>query len=225
LQFLPRGGEVAEIGVAEGDFSQDILAQTSPARLHLIDPWEHQDRSDYIRDRNNVSESEHNDRFEAVLARFRAQIDGGVVTVHRDYSADAAIFFGSGQLDWIYVDGMHTAAAAYEDLVTYAPKIKADGFIAGHDYTNHSQAQKWNFGVVAAVNKFVLEFDYEFVALTVEPFPTYVLTRSKDAARRLTDVLIRNLPNVVEIRDFPARHDFRHASVALEQGLIVYPSF
>jgi hypothetical protein len=225
LQFLPHGGEVAEIGVANGDFSQEILAHTAPARLHLIDPWEHQDRADYTRDRNNVSEGEQNDRFNAVRARFRAQIDGGIVKVHRDYSADAAIFFGDGQLDWVYVDGMHTAEAAYDDLTTYAPKIKADGFIVGHDYTNHSQAQKWNFGVVAAVNKFVLEFDYAFVALTVEAFPTYLLARSKDAARRLTDVLIRNVPYVVEIRDFPARHDFRHESIVLEKGLIVYPSF
>jgi hypothetical protein len=225
LQFLPHGGEVAEIGVANGDFSQDILTQTAPARLHLIDPWEHQDRADYTPDLNNVSEREQNERFESVLARFRAQIDGGIVNVHRDYSADASIFFGNGQLDWIYVDGMHTAEAAYDDLVTYAPKLKPDGFIVGHDYTNHVQAQKWNFGVVAAVNKFVLEFGYEFVALTVEAFPTYVLTGSKQAAHRLREVLIRNVPYVVEIRDFPARHDFRHESVVLEKGVIVYPSF
>ena len=131
----------------------------------------------------------------------------------------------NAQLDWIYVDGMHTAEAAYHDLVTYAPKIREDGFIVGHDYTNHLQAQHWNFGVVEAVNRFVLESDYEFVALTVETAPTYVLTRSKESARRLTEQLILNVPYLVEIRDFPGKNDFQHKSFALGKGLIVYPSF
>ena len=46
LQFLPKGGVVAEIGVAEGGFSKKILNATSPQTLHLIDPWEFQDRDD-----------------------------------------------------------------------------------------------------------------------------------------------------------------------------------
>lgn len=225
LRLLPQGGEVAEIGVANGDFSHDILTEAKPKRLHLIDPWEHQERADYAKDLNNVAAGEQDARFEAVLARFRAQIDSGVVKVHRDYSEDAAILFGDAQLDWIYVDGMHTVEAAYNDLVTYAPKIKAEGFIVGHDYTNNIQAQHWNFGVVAAINRFVLEFDYEFVALTIENFPTYVLTRSRESARRLTEQLILNVPYLVEIRDFPGKNDFQHKSVALPQGLIVYPSF
>ncbi len=225
LALLPEGGEVAEIGVANGDFSQDILTAVKPRRLHLIDPWEHQDRADYAKDLNNVSEGEQDSRFDAVLARFRAQIDGGIVKVHRDYAEDAAIFFGNGQLDWIYVDGMHTVEAAYNDLVTYAPKIRDDGFIIGHDYTNHIQAQQWNFGVVPAVNRFARDFGYEFVALTIEGFPSYVLTRSRESAHRLTEALILNVPYVVEVRDFPNRHDFQHKSLAVGKRYIVYPSF
>jgi hypothetical protein len=225
IRLLPQGGEVAEIGVANGDFSQEILTESLPRRLHLIDPWEHQDRDDYAKDLNNVCAGEQDNRFEAVLARFRSRIDGGMVKVHRDYAEDAAIFFSDGQLDWIYVDGMHTADAAYNDLVTYAPKIRDGGFILGHDYTNHAQAQHWNFGVVDAVNRFVLDHDYAFVALTIENFPTYVLTRSRDAAHQLTQALIVGVPNVVEIRDFPKRNSFQHKSLALGKGMIVYPSF
>jgi hypothetical protein len=225
IRLLPQSGEVAEIGVANGDFSQDILTEAKPRRLHLIDPWEHQDRADYAKDINNVFEREQDDRFNAVLARFRTQIDGGIVKIHRDYSEDAANFFGKEQLDWIYIDGMHTVDAAYNDLVTYAPKIREDGFIVGHDYTNHLQAQQWNFGVVDAINRFVLDFNYEFVALTIEAFPTYVLTKSKDSAQQLMEELIRNVPYLVEIRDFPKKNGFQHKSLALGKGLIVYPSF
>jgi len=227
LNLLPKGGEVAEIGVADGDFSQCILDAAAPKCLHLIDPWEHQDRADYARDANNVSESRQEERFNAVMARFRQQIDRGAVRVHRDYSEDAAIFFADGQLDWVYIDGMHTQDAAYQDLVTYRPKVKRDGYIVGHDYTNYVQAQQWNFGVVEAVNRFVLETGYELVALTLENFPTYVIAKDRDSAatRELQRELILNAPYVVEIRDYPGARRFEHKSVRLGEGLVTYPSF
>src|SRR4051812_543909 len=214
LKLLPEGGEVAEIGVASGDFSQEILAHTSPRKLHLIDPWLRQERSDYANDPSNVSTDQQDDRYTAVLGRFSKEIAGGTVCVHREYSNNAAAKFSAGQLDWIYIDGMHTVEAAYDDLITYAPKIRAEGFIIGHDYTNHVQAREWNFGVVEAVNRFVLERGYEFVALTLEAFPTYVLTHNKDSARQMTEFLIRNVPYVVEVRDFPQKHQFEHKALA-----------
>jgi len=225
LQFLPKGGEVAEIGVANGDFSRSILDAAAPRRLHLIDPWEHQDRADYARDVNNVSASEQEIRFNAVSARFRNEIERDAIRIHRDYSEDAAIFFADGQLDWVYIDGMHTLDAAYQDLATYRKKVKREGFIAGHDYTNYVQAQQWNFGVVEAVNRFVLEFDYEFIALTLENFPTYVLAKDRECAAALKHELILNVPFAVEIRDYPRAGRFEHKSVRLGKGLIVYPSF
>ena len=205
LHLLPRGGEIAEIGVAEGDFSSAILAATAPRILHLIDPWEHQARDDYASDVNNVSEERQEARFTAVTVRFQSEISCGRVRMHRDYSEDAAIFFAAGQLDWIYVDGMHTEEAAYRDLTVYAGKLKPDGLILGHDYTNHVQARAWNFGVVEAVNRFVRESDFEFIALTMEAFPTYVLGRAGPATQALQDAIVRNVPYLVEIRDFP-RH-------------------
>ena len=225
LHYLPKGGEVAEIGVANGDFSSDILEFASPRRLHLIDPWEHQDRADYAGDANNVADAKQEARFNAVLARFRDKIDGNTVCVHRDYAEDAVSFFADRQLDWVYVDGMHTFDAAYHDLTAYQHKVKADGFIVGHDYTNNIQARQWNFGVVEAVNRFVLEFGYEFVALTLENFPTYVLCKDRERASGLKNDLILNSPFVMEIRDFPRDCRFEHQSVPLGKGLILYPSF
>ena len=37
LNALPKGGIVAEVGVAFGDFSEQIIKRTAPKVLHLID--------------------------------------------------------------------------------------------------------------------------------------------------------------------------------------------
>ena len=39
LAKMPQRSICAEIGVHEGDFSQDILCSVKPVKLHLIDPW------------------------------------------------------------------------------------------------------------------------------------------------------------------------------------------
>jgi hypothetical protein len=180
-----------------------------------------------VKDVNNVSDADQEARFESVLQRFGDQIRGGAVQVHRDYSEDAAVFFEDGQLDWIYVDGMHTVDAVYQDLAVYRNKVKPDGFILGHDYTNHAFAQEEQFGVVEAVNRCVIEMGYEFVALTMEGYPTYLIAKNSEApsARQLKEDLVAKVPFVVEIREFPHARHFEHRSVRRGEKLLVYPSF
>lgn len=45
LSTLNKGGVVAEVGVASGDFSEQILNICQPKTLHLIDYWEKTKRS------------------------------------------------------------------------------------------------------------------------------------------------------------------------------------
>ncbi len=40
LELIPRGGICAELGVANGDFSQQILQINQPRELNLIDVWQ-----------------------------------------------------------------------------------------------------------------------------------------------------------------------------------------
>ena len=47
LKRMPKGSVCAEIGVHEGSFSRSILDLVEPERLHLIDPWKHEDGKRY----------------------------------------------------------------------------------------------------------------------------------------------------------------------------------
>ncbi|HEY3919431.1 MAG TPA: class I SAM-dependent methyltransferase [Stellaceae bacterium] len=215
LHLLPKGGEGAEIGVAKGEFSRPLLDTLEPSRLHLIDPWSHQDRDDYAHDANNADADEQERRYRDVCGQFAAEIETGRVVVHRAYSQDVARSFADGQLDWVYIDGLHSYEGCRSDLQHYKSKVKPDGLIFGHDYTNHVAARQMDFGVVEAVNEFVIEEGFTFIALTQEVFPTYVLTRNPDsaAAQTLRAGLIYHLPAVVEMRDYPAKGVFLHQFV------------
>ncbi|HWI26930.1 MAG TPA: class I SAM-dependent methyltransferase [Stellaceae bacterium] len=227
LNFLPKGGEGAEIGVARGEFSKAILDTVKPRKLHLIDPWEHQTREDYDTDGNNVEDAEQESRYRGVIAQFAEAIDDDRVILHRRYSQDAATFFHDGQLDWVYIDGLHSYQGVRSDLALYQSKVKVEGLIMGHDYTNHERAQAMKFGVVDAVNEFVGSQGLSFVALTQEAFPTYVLARDADApaARHLIAHLLYHVPGVVELRDFPAICTFQHKILEIGGQVRILPSF
>lgn len=202
LGILPNDAVVAEIGVALGEYSEHILKTARPKRLHLIDSWCFQDDEKYKKDGHNMSERAQSDRYQMVLDRFAEEITVGGVKVHRAFSTEAVESFEDAYFDWIYLDANHTYEAVLQDLQLYLPKVKADGFICGHDYTNWPPARKMMFGVIEAVNDFVAANDLELLVLTKERYATYVLSRSGAHAAALKKRIGASL---TVLREFPAR--------------------
>jgi hypothetical protein len=156
LAKMPRRSICAEIGVHEGDFSEDILSAIKPVRLHLIDPWEFAKGSEYREawygGKASEGQTTMEDRFNSVKCRFRKKISVGQVVLHRGYSSNVAHEFGDGYFDWIYIDGNHLYEHVKQDLELYYPKIKAGGYLAGDDYGVKGW---WSNGVQEAVDEFV----------------------------------------------------------------------
>ncbi len=66
-------------------------------------------------------------------------------------SVQASSSFDDGSLDWIFVDGDHAYDAVVADIVAWAPKLKPDGLLSGHDYP-HGGVQEGvlrSFGTVS----------------------------------------------------------------------------
>ena len=204
LKFLPKGGEVYEIGVAEGVFSKEILEKNQPRRLHLVDPWEHQDAKNYQADPNNCSQTEADRRYHYVRDVFSPQLDSGQVQIHRSYSVDRAIQIADGSLDWVYVDARHTYDGVLEDLRAYAPKIKSEGFIVGDDFSNHQPAQQMNFQVIDAVRDFCNESGFHLFAMTMENHPNYVLVKDPNhpEAINFLAIVLFSYPTLIQIKNF-----------------------
>ena len=154
VRRLPRNSVGMEIGVHQGDFSEQLLRQLSPSELHLVDPWKHETSAEYKRAWYGGiarGQSEMDERYHSVCHRFAAEIAKGCVHIHRRNSAEALAAFADEYFDWIYIDGNHLYEFVKVDLELSWPKLKKRGVLAGDDYMNSGW---WQGGVKKAVDEF-----------------------------------------------------------------------
>ena len=154
LECMPKGGKVAELGVDEGNFSARILEITNPATLHLVDVW--------------GDARYHEGKALSVQSRFADEIENGQVNITRGLSLEAVDAFEDGYFDWIYIDTDHSYQTTIQELQQWAPKVKANGVIAGHDYTMGNFTSGYKYGVIEAVAEFCTQNNWTLSYLTAD---------------------------------------------------------
>jgi predicted O-methyltransferase YrrM len=82
-------------------------------------------------------------------------------------SVEASKDFKDGSLDLVYIDAAHDYDSVRQDILTWLPKIKKGGFIAGHDYRYDP-----NIGVYDAVNDIFVN-DYKIISF---PDSSFIIT-------------------------------------------------
>ena len=165
---IPPRGVGAEIGVWRGDFSTDLLAETAPDQLHLVDPWRFQPDPKYADasygGKLATSQEDMDELFDLVCRRFAG--DGRVV-VHRCTSAEGTGRLADGSLDWVYLDAEHWYESVRADIARWAPKVRSGGLVMGDDYGARGY---WGGGVTRAVDEFVAAGGCDVVLLEANQF-------------------------------------------------------
>jgi hypothetical protein len=145
LERLPKDSACMEVGVLDGDFSEQILQRCNPSELHLVDL--------------------HTDRFER---RFESEVACGRVIVRRGYSWEVLGSCTPGQFDWIYIDASHDYPSVKRDALAAADKVRREGMLIFNDYTYMCPNSFRKYGVIEAVNELCLEQDWELVYLCLQ---------------------------------------------------------
>ncbi len=161
LKYLRPNTIGAEIGVFRGHFSEKIVEYAKPKKLYLVDPWTLQG------DRFSFSSPYTDDgRLPTAYAREEAKARmkrySGTETIFSEmYSTD---FFHdlSEELDFVYLDSSHRYKNTMEELLAADKVLSRNGVIIGDDW--HPRPGHRHHGVFLAVNEFVKENEYEFVA-------------------------------------------------------------
>lgn len=153
----------AEIGVWTGSYSKTLCESIPGLRLTCVDPWAEYEH--YHEAKNNQARLDDAYR-QAVetLTPFGCEIV-------RQTSIEAAADVPDGSLDFVYVDANHGESFVAADLRAWAPKVRAGGIVAGHDYVLGVPASKYkHLEVTPAVDAYV-------AAHRIRPF--YVITKDK----------------------------------------------
>jgi hypothetical protein len=219
MSLFSKGGVIAEVGVYRGGFAAAILRNAQPAKLHLIDPWAIDEQDEYLTS-NRMKREQMLGAYDQVISMFGADIEAGRVEIHRTYSTQAADSFPDHYFDWVNIDAMHDYANVLADLRAYQDKVKPDGFILGHDFSNTRMGRVKNFGVIRAVRDFVASTEFELVLVTNEAAPSYLLARSgNDTMLPTLQEALLNLAacRLIEVDDTLLDH-FEQVEVVLADG-------
>lgn len=174
IKLLPPGALMAEIGVWRGYFSIEILNETSVGKLFLVDAWKPQPVYN-----DHLVEDDHEENLRLTKHHCRGHLMGGRVQIVRGDSLYVAENDRTiPPLHAAFIDANHSYEACLADLLAWEKRLRPDGVLLGHDYTEtHPNAIKWGFGVVAAVRDFCATRGWEITHLTNEDFPSFRLQR------------------------------------------------
>lgn len=156
LNKLHLHGVGVEVGSASGQFAATIAAQWEGKELWMVDPWASQDKEVYREATNEHGEFK---RWLEECERL-CQRDNRIHMLQM-LSVDASKKFEDASLDWVYIDGNHSARAVMADLDAWWPKVKLGGIIGGHDFLTKTD-DGWFAEVDQAVVRWTKEHNVTF---------------------------------------------------------------
>jgi hypothetical protein len=125
--FVEMGFNIGvEVGTREGEFAEKLCVPG--LKLFAVDPYDAYDDYNQTKDKN--WQGTQNRIFDEAQKR----LDPYDCTFIRRKSMDSLCLFKDEMLDFVYIDGNHTANYVLNDIVEWSKKVRKGGVISGHDY-------------------------------------------------------------------------------------------
>lgn len=140
---------VAEVGVAEGRFTEDLLSEGID-HLYIIDRWScvGTQKGD-----GGFPQEWHDKNFSEMKERISKWKN---YTVLKMDSVDAAASIEDNSLGLVYLDADHSYSGFKRDIETYYNKVCSGGVVAGHDVLNN------DYGVGKGLKEFCTEHNISY---------------------------------------------------------------
>ncbi len=161
----------AEVGVWKGAYTAAFCEGNPQLHMLAVDPW--LSYPGWL-DTKNAMPIEKAERFmEESYQQAVTRLTPLRCTIVRKFSADAAAEVPNRSLDFVYIDGNHVFDAVIEDLTLWAPKVRAGGLVAGHDFRVFPN--KPTIHVKAAVEAYTRAHQIEpWYTLTADRTPSFL---------------------------------------------------
>jgi len=139
---VPKGSIGVEVGVWDGKNASRLLALRPDVSAYLVDRWKRPEPGDSFFDTDSTSRHS-----QATFDQMKKKAQD----VARRYadrcwiiemaSLEAAAQF-KGPVDWVFVDGDHSAQGVTNDLNAWSKHVRSGGLLCGHDYGRNRKEVK-----------------------------------------------------------------------------------
>jgi hypothetical protein len=170
LPLLPKHKVFAEVGVALGGFSDQIIRVCEPERFIAIDLFDlHRMPEFWGQPTKQLFSGDTHGEF--YRKRFADLIAHGRITVLPGDSKMVLAKLDDASIDIIYVDAEHTYEAVKSELAVIRRKIKDDGYIIMNDYImNEAGLSNGAYGVIQATNEFMIAENWELIYFAFQSY-------------------------------------------------------
>lgn len=157
----------AEIGVLDGEFSEQLCQANSKLKLYGVDPWEQ------IGDFHDYDQG----RLDRAYATTKQRLSKYSCEIIKKTSMDAIKDFENGSLDFVYLDADHSFQNVVNDVCEWIKKVKLGGIISGHDFRRYSD-ERGRYHVPEAISGYTVAYHIR---------PWFVLGRKKAVEGEIRD--------------------------------------
>ena len=142
---LPAGTPLvgAEVGVWTGKLCSRLLASFPLLRLYLVDRWCPPPTGDSYCSSGAQMAGYDRQVYDNALAQTRSKCAFAKArcTYLIGDSVAMAAEVADGSLDFAFIDGDHSYAGCLRDIRAWAPKVRAGGWLSGHDFAHPDQGE------------------------------------------------------------------------------------
>ena len=154
VNTFPDGSHFVEVGCWKGRSASfmGVEIKNSGRRIDFdcIDTWkgsiEHTDPNSPYYEIGLIDNEDF--VYQEFIKNVKPVID--VINPIRLPSTDASNLYRNRSLDFVFIDASHEYSDVKRDILSWLPKVKIGGFLAGHDYTTFD-------GVKKAVDEFFID--------------------------------------------------------------------
>lgn len=128
VDTIPDGGTFVECGAWMGRSSSYLcdIGNRKGINIFIVDTWKGSDSE--IHNQHKIATEI--DLYEV----FNENMVGRSYTAFKEDSVIASKRFDDDSLDVVFIDMDHTYESVCKDIDAWLPKVKNDGYLAGHDY-------------------------------------------------------------------------------------------
>jgi len=161
---VPKGGVIAEIGVARGDFSEFLISQLRPSKSFAFDNFP----MHTIPIIWGIPSAEYFDgltHVEFYKRRFKSY--GDMVVIEEGLSHISLARYTDRMFDLIYIDAGHDYENVKRDAELSKRILKDSGILVFNDYIMFDHFMNSHYGVVPAVNELVVNDGWRVIGFAL----------------------------------------------------------